>query len=239
MHTQELVLQHALGIRRRTKNGKECDAFPPGKNLKDKVKKLVALIMNKHDKNRFKRYQDYCKKNINIDVRKLVNPNDTRVSGIYHMFESVLRSYKCLTRYLTGCSDKDKDDFRKLIMSQAEWQLMAELYAVMKVMNVLAMTSQKESVDSNCFSYFSVAYARFFVETATSMKVIEISYNIDPTIDVMKIPTVTLQIDQLQEDTQTFITRLVKEFNFYFNHPDNDQAKMMVLHPLMIWRGFE
>lgn len=239
MHTQELVLQHALGIRRRSRLGEIHDEFPPGKELKEKVKKIVSLIMNKLPKNRFKKYQDYCKKNISgIAVRKLVNPNDTRVSGIYHMFESVLRSYKCITRYMTGCDDKDKEEFQKVLLTPTEWQFMAELYAVMKVMNVLAMTSQKQSVDSNCFSYFSVAYSRFFVETTKSLKVIDICYNIDPTVDVLKIPTNTLQINQLQENTQTFITRLVKEFNSYFSGPDGDQVKMMAFHPVMVWRGF-
>lgn len=239
MHTQELVLQHALGVRRRTRMGKAHDQFPPGYLLKVKVKKLVRLIMNKHDKNRFKKYVDYCKTFLNIDVRKLVVPNDTRVSGIFHMFESVLRSYKGLTLYMTGCVDKDKEDFKECLLTQVEWQLMAELHAVMKWSNMLAMSSQKQSVDSNCFSYYSVAYVRFFVESAKSFKVIEVSNNYNASTPVAKIPTMTLLINQLQEDTQLFITRLVKEFNAYFANPDGDQVKMMILHPIMAWRGLE
>ena len=239
MHTQELVLQHALGIRRRTKMGRTLDDFPPGHDLKTKVKKLCQLIMNKHDKNRFKKYSDYCKINLNVDVRKLVVPNDTRVSGIYHMFESVLRSYKCINLYMTGCEDKDKDEFKATLLTPVEWQFIAELHAVMKVMNVLAMTSQKQSVDSNCFSYYSVAYARFIVESAKNLKVIDLSQNYNTTTAVSKIPTITLQINQLQYNTQCFIDRLVKEFNSYFRYPDSDQIIMMILHPVMAWRGLE
>jgi hypothetical protein len=116
---------------------------------------------------------------------------------------------------------------------------MAELHAVMKVINILAMTSQKQSVDSNCFSYYSVAYARFFVESANKFKVIDVSQNYNATTAVNKIPTITLQINQLQEDTQVFITRLVKEFNSYFRYPDSDQLIMMIFHPVMAWRGLE
>jgi hypothetical protein len=239
MHTQELVLQHALGIRRRTRKGLPWDQFPPGHDLKVKVKKLCMLIMNKHDKNRFKKYVDYCKTFLNVDVRKLVVPNDTRVSGIFHMFESVLRSYKCLTLYMTGCVDKEKDYFKECVLTQVEWQLMAELHAVMKVSNILAMTFQKQSVDSNCFSYYSVAYARYIIESAKSFKVIEVSHNYTAATPVSKIPTITLLINQLQPDTQLFITRLIKEFNLYFRAPDSDQVKMMIFHPVMAWRGLE
>ena len=109
----------------------------------------------------------------------------------------------------------------------------------MKVMNVLAMTSQKQSVDSNCFSYYSVAYARFIVESARNLKVIDLSQNYNTTTAVSKIPTITLQINQLQYNTQCFIDRLVKEFNSYFRYPDSDQIIMMILHPVMAWRGLE
>lgn len=238
MHTQELVLQHALGIRRRTRMGEPWDQFKPGHDLKVNVKKLCQLIMNKHDKNRFKKYSDYCKANLNVDVRKLVIPNDTRVSGIFHMFESVLRSYKCVQMYMTGCEDKEKDDFKKAILTPIEWQFMAELHAVMNVINILAMTTQTQSVDSNCFSYFTVAYARFFVQSATKFKVIDFSQNYNATTPVNKIPTITLQINQLNPETQVFITRLVKEFDLYFRYPDSDQVIMMIFHPVMAWRGF-
>lgn len=237
MHTQELVLQHALGIRQRTRNGNAWDKFLEGKALTKKVKKLVAYIMNKQDKNRFLNYQDYCKKIITTTVRKLVNPNDTRVSGIFFMFESVLRSYKCLTRYMTG--SVFKNEFTEFILTSNEWQLLAEFYAVMKIMNVLAMTSQKQSVDANCFSYYSVAYARYMIESAKKINVVDLSGHYNPSTSFSRIPQVTLEIDQLNPLTQKLISRLVKEFDWYFKYPDGDQTKMMIFHPVMIWRGLK
>jgi hypothetical protein len=238
MHTQELVLQHALGIRERTRNGEPFDDFKPGKALTKKVKKLCSYIMNKHDKNRFLNYEDYCKTHMKqTSVRKLVVPNDTRVSGIFFMFESVLSSYKCLTHYVSRSTYKK--DFTELMILPNEWQLIAEFYSVMKIMNVLAMTSQKQTVDANCFSYYSVAFARFMIESAKNLKVVELLSHYKPSTELNKIPIMSLDIDVLNPLTQTFILRLVKEFDFYFKYPDGDQIKMMIFHPVMIWRGFK
>ena len=237
MHTQELVLQHALGIRQRTRMGEPYDKFEEGKKLTKKVKTLVGFIMNKQDKNRFKNYQDYCKQITKQEVPKLVLPNDTRVSGIFFMYESVLKSYKCITRYITG--NQFKKDVTSLNLTPTEWQLVAEFYATMKIMNVLAMTSQKQSVDANCFSFYGVAHARYMIEQAKNLKVVELSSHYNHAMEFSNIPHVTLDIDQLNPLTQTLLERLVKEFDFYFKYPDSDQTLMMIFHPVMVWRGFK
>jgi hypothetical protein len=235
MHTQELVLQHGLGIRTRTRNKQPIDEFLQGKALTKKFKKLSTFIMNKQDKNRFLNYSDYCKTNLGADVRKLVVPNDTRVSGIFFMFESLLRSYKCLTSYMS--SNEHKHDFTEFDISPRDWQILAEFYSVMKVMNVLAMTSQKQSIDANCFSYYSVANAKFMIESAKKLQVIDFSNYYTTSMDFSKIPIINLEIHQLNQLSQDFMKRLVKEFDFYFKGPDGDQLLMMVFHPVMVWSG--
>ena len=194
--------------------------------------------MNKHDKNRFLIYKDYCKKALGVkNARKLCIPNDTRVSGIYFMFESCLRSYKCLSRYMT--TSDNKGDFDEFDISSSDWQVLAEFYAVMKVMNVLAMTSQKQTIDANCFSYYSVAYARYMTESVKKLYVIDFSSHYNASLAMSKIPTISLELDQLNPLTKFFKERLVKEFDFYFKEPDGDQTKMMIFHPVMVWRGLE
>jgi hypothetical protein len=47
MHTQELVVGHALGIRTRKNNNVVTDKFPEAKNLRDKVKLLCSKVMDK------------------------------------------------------------------------------------------------------------------------------------------------------------------------------------------------
>jgi hypothetical protein len=82
MHTQELVVGHAMGIRTRKKNNGVTDQFPAAKNLRDKVKLLCSKLMDKKANNRFHKYRDYCKNNLSMSDRKLETPNDTRISGI-------------------------------------------------------------------------------------------------------------------------------------------------------------
>jgi hypothetical protein len=130
-------------------------------------------------------------------------------------------------------------DFDDLVITPTDWQVLAEFYAVMKVMNVLAMTSQKQTVDANCFSYYGVAYARYMIESATTLKVIDFSGQFSPSTELSKVPLITLEIHQLNPLTQSFMQRLVKEFDFYFKAPDGDQTKMMIFHPVMVWRGLE
>jgi hypothetical protein len=139
--------------------------------------------------------------------------------------------------YLTG--SEEKLHYAKYKLTEAEWQLVAETHAVLKVMNILAMTSQKESVDSNCFSYYSVANARYFIETKKKLKVLELGGNWYPSTEIAKWPMVTMQIEQLNDQTQVLLERLVKEFDHYFKRPDSDQTMMMVLHPVMVWRGLK
>jgi hypothetical protein len=237
MHAQELVVQHALGIRDRTRMRQPIDQFAAGKSLKEKVKKLVSTIMDKHKKQRYQLYHDYCKLNLKVDVRKLYIPNDTRVSGIFYMYESVLKSRKCIKFYVTGSTEKSF--YLNLKLTEPEWQLVAETHAVLKVMNVLAMTSQKESIDSNCFSYYSVANARYFVESKRKLKVIDLGANWNPSCEVSKLPMVNMQLENLRPETQTLIERLVKEFDHYFRGPDSDQIMMMIFHPVMVWRGLK
>ena len=136
-------------------------------------------------------------------------------------------------------TNENKQEFESFNITPTDWQVLAEFYSVMKVMNVLAMTSQKQSIDANCFSYLSVAYARYMVSSAKSLKVIEFSNHYNPSMEISKIPIITLEIHQLNPLTQTFLKRLTKEFDYYFDHPDGDQTKMMVFHPIMVWRGLE
>lgn len=124
-------------------------------------------------------------------------------------------------------------------LSEQDWQSVAETHAVLKTMNVLAMTSQKESVDSNCFSYFSVASARFFVESKKKLKVVDITATWNPSCSVSKLPMITMELEHLLPDTRYLMERLVKEFDHYFKGPDSDQIMMMVFHPVMVWRGLE
>jgi hypothetical protein len=237
MHAQELVTSHAMGIRERSKNLVSVDNFAPGKNLRNSVKALVSRIMDKRAKGRFKEYNNISMKYLRIKALKLEIPNETRVSGIYNMFLSALRSRKLIVIFLDTCKEPAK--FADVELSDVEWQFLAECEALLRTMDVLAMNSQKDDVTGCVFSYFYVARSRFLMKKISMLNVVDLSKNQWTHKDDFDcIPKILTPIEDLQADTLTLIKRFEVEFQRYFPHPDSDQVMMMVFHPIMIWRGF-
>jgi hypothetical protein len=91
MHAQELVVTHALGLGERSKAGVVTDQYEAGKNIRNKVKNLLSKIMDKKAKGRFKEYKMMCQEYLHCNAPKLELPNDTRVSGVFRMYQSALR----------------------------------------------------------------------------------------------------------------------------------------------------
>ena len=95
MHVQELCLKHALGIVVGKRKGDIYCSFEKGKSLRDRARALASCIMNKKIKGRF---TDYNKMSLTLHKQpalKLALPNDTRVSGAFLLFTSLLRSKVC------------------------------------------------------------------------------------------------------------------------------------------------
>lgn len=238
MHAQELVVTHALGLRtRRKRNIGIVDQFESGRLLRDVVKKLVSKIMDKKAKSRFMKYKDYCKRVLSYDVIKLLIPNETRVSGVFTMYETLLRSMKCINQYCLRSTEANL--YADAILTEAQWSAVAETYSLLKITNRLAMTSQIDNVDANCFSYFNVAKTRdsLLIITQMGIDVIDVSLTWEPTLEASQLPTVHKEYYELQEETHTLIDRLVNEYSTYFPFPDSDQIQMMLLHPVMVWKG--
>jgi hypothetical protein len=224
------------GIRERSKNLVSTDSFEPGKQLRNRVKALASRIMDKRAKGRFKEYTGISMKFLRLKALKLEIPNETRVSGIYNMFLSVLRSRRLLVIFLDTCKEPEK--FADVELTPDEWQFLAECEALLRTMDVLAMNSQKDDVTGCVFSYFYVARSRFLMRKIDMLKVIDISKQYTHKDDFDGIPKILTPLENLQEDTRTLIKRFEVEFQRYFPHPDSDQLMMMVFHPIMIWRGF-
>jgi hypothetical protein len=232
MHAQELVVTHALGLRTRRKRGfGVIDEFESGK--------LVSKIMDKKAKSRFVKYKEFCKNKLSMDVIKLLIPNETRVSGVFTMYESLLRSMKCINQYCLLSTEANL--YSDVILTEKQWTSVAETYALLLITNRLAMTSQIDSVDANCFSYFNVAKTRDSVLKITQMgmNVVDVNSGWAPTIEPSAIPTVHKEYFELEIETQNLIDRFVKEYDNYFPFPDSDQIQMMLLHPVMAWKGLE
>ena len=155
MHAQELVLKHALGLANRSKGKVLIDSFEPGKKLRDTCKKFASLIMDKKTKGRFLEYEGLSMKTYKVKPIKLKLPGDTRVSGVYSLYESLLRA-ESLLQVLVGASQYTHV-YSTCIIDNESWQLIAEFESVMSLTHHLAMVSQSEEPGEIAFSWFEVS----------------------------------------------------------------------------------
>jgi hypothetical protein len=130
------------------------------------------------------------------------------------------------------------DRLRDAELSDHDWQFMAETEAVLTATGILAMKTQKQSVNSNILSYYLVAETRARLRNARSFKVIDCGQTWGPDTRIEDLPRTRLNIGELSQSTQTLITRFETEFNNYFPEPDSDQLLMMSFHPVMVNVGF-
>jgi hypothetical protein len=127
--------------------------------------------------------------------------------------------------------------FKYMLLSDEEWNLLAETYAILQVTNVLAMSSQQDSIDSNCFSYYNVANAHNCIESIDNLKVINITEHWTPETEIDMIPTVTKGLIERSDDTILLVERFRSESKRYFKNPD--QILMMAFHPIIVSSGFK
>jgi hypothetical protein len=237
MHAQELVVKHALGLaKRKGRGGNPDDEFESGVNLRDRVKTLLSRIMDKKSKGRFNKYKEYCKTRLGVDVVRFALPNETRVGGVYLMYGSALRSRKTLMQYCNNSAEAIQ--YEDIKLTELEWIQLAETYAILGTARTLSLLSQQESADSNCFSYFQVASARYAICKQVDIKMLDMNVFWDPDTDQDKLPTTKKLRTDLTKETNELIERFDKEFQRYFPKPDSDQLIMMVFHPVMVWKGF-
>ena len=236
MHTQELVVNHAFGLKERNKNNAVSDSFKPGKNITKKVRDLCATIMNRKMKGLFRELNDLCIAEFGCKALMLELPNDTRVSGTFKMFVSCLRSKELIKLFCKKCKNPEK--FTHLQMMQTEWIFLTEIEAVMRYCNVLAMESQTETAGYNCFAYYCVCYCRKQLTTFKSLEIMDVRMSWAPNTRVEDIPKISADRDTLSIDTLEFVNRLIKEYTTYFPYPDSDMVLMMAVHPIMQWNGY-
>ena len=178
MHTQELVVTHALGIRTRKKKGNIVDSFELGKNLRDKVKALLSFIMDRKAKGRFREYCMYCAEQTGTKGLVLELPNDTRVAGTYRMFLSCLRSKKAINQFGTETVHAEK--MASLMLSRTEWNVLSEVESILKECHDLAMESQVDYTGASCYSYYAVRECRELLKSAETFEVINVTGNYTP-----------------------------------------------------------
>ena len=103
-----------------------------------------------------------------------------------------MRSRKSLLLFCSNSIESNK--YADLVLGEREWIQVAETYALLKVTNSLAMTSQQEGVNANTLSYYHVAMARNKIEMITKLPVVDLTQTWLPDIDASKMPVVNKEL---------------------------------------------
>ena len=232
MHAQELCLKHALGVAIRKQNHVVVDEFPIGKTLRDNCKVLASKLTDKKVKARWVEAVKISKDTWDVEPTKLCVPNDTQISGTFLLFQSILRS-KNLISVLKGHT-KYWDVYVDYLLNKEQYNLVAEFTAVMIQTNHLAVASQTEEPGEVAFSWFGISMARLrFKDRNKPYVVVDTTQSWPPNKSFEDLPVAKIPYDLLQEETKTFIQRLINEFDKYFPAPDSDQVIAMILHPII------
>jgi hypothetical protein len=237
MHTQELVVTHALGIRTRKRRGVVVDSFEKGKNIRDKVKSMLTFIMDRKSKGRFREYCTFCCENTGTKGLVLELPNDTRVAGTYRMFLSCLRSKKAISQFGSVSSHADK--MSALLLTRTEWNVLSEVEAILLECHELAMESQVDSVGASSYSYYAVQECKQKLKNAEGFDVINVHLNYSPSVTRAELTKSNVKRVELSDTATELLDRLDHEFSNYFGKPDDDQLLSMFFHPYFVWSGYE
>jgi hypothetical protein len=98
------------------------------------------------------------------------------------------------------------------LLSDDDWKFVAQTYSILQVMNVIAMCSQKDSVDMNCFLYFVVVQAQFLLTMKKDLKMPKLTTYWSPTLNMKEIPCNTFDAEELLDNSRTLLTRFQNEF---------------------------
>jgi hypothetical protein len=239
MHTQELVITHALGIRTRSRRKVVIDSFPLGKRLRDNVRTLLSYIMDRKAKGRFKEYSAFCDDNCGTKGLVLELPNDTRVAGTYRMLLSCLRSKIPITLFCTNSGHSEYIQKNNMQLTRPDWALISEFESILKVCHDLALQSQVDEVGSNCYSYYAVRHCRNILSNSRIFEFIDVNANYSPDVTRKHLPKIQCDRADISKESSELLDRLELEFERYFAKPDRDQLLAMFFHPMFVFNGYK
>jgi hypothetical protein len=157
MHQCELIMKHATGQVVRSRRNVVVDSFPEMESFRKKMRKFCGWMMEGKSKDRYMKYNDYLKENVNAQGGLvLALPNDTRVAGTVLMYQSMIRSYYDLNYYLLSANCPAA--FKSLAPTKAEWKVLTEIEAVLRSTQVLSIALQTNVAGAVSVSPLLVAY---------------------------------------------------------------------------------
>ena len=143
MHLLELMMEHALGIKKRNMDGNVVDQNPSAELVCAYVKSFVGVMMD----GRSKRYTEYVKMMTSLG-RKCIQftvPNSTRVAGCHIMYQNMIKSRWNL--YAFHKRDKEPDWAEKVELSNNQWLEVAQMEGIISYGAGLAIAVQSDTWD--------------------------------------------------------------------------------------------
>jgi hypothetical protein len=240
MHSGNLVLEHALGTKIRTKNRQVVDSFKEGKEICKRIYSNFSWIMDKRNKHRFERFNVVSNDIYQCNALKLVLPNETRVSGKYYMIQLLLRQHH-LYQHFTQHDETYGPFFgqNNNIFSEADLKFIQELEGDIRPFNLLNIGAQSDQPGYIAFSWFTISFVQATISRRPSFTMYVLKKRWPPSTLVSKIPNITRDRSELSEHTLTFIARIEKEFDHYFPHPDMDMRLAVYCHPAAMFQVLE
>ena len=233
MHVVELVIKHATGIVKRTKNKKIVDEFPAAEEIRTLVVGFVRYVWDKNARHRLKDYSEHCRGMFGYEPFKLDVPNKTRVGGVYKMYYNFLRQKAVISTYAS--QDLPVKKYR---LTREHWTVLAEITAILEPLHNLAMDVQKSTAGHIAFAWYAAALCRHQIMNSATYTVFDISKTWGPKTDPKEIPTAKVSRDKLTPVATDLINRIGKEFDRYISDPDDDILCAMFCHPVACAFGF-
>jgi len=253
MHEVQLLLEHAMGTRKRSANTIVTDSFPEAQAIRKKALAASGWLMERKAKGRFKTFETLLKEQ-GLNVKRIQQPNSTRAAGTQIHFESILVQRFTLpvlwARELGAKSLSNEDFF-----------LVAQFAAVLHAMAVLLKVVQTDLPGSMAYTYYLlfrtwVTYMtndQWWVAETRSSEVVDVTDKWDgnarwpkrnyfgqPIEKIVKgtmINVVPISRNKLDERAKTLIDRLCKEFLNYGAKPTKNRLLACACHPFMATHG--
>jgi hypothetical protein len=229
MHTANLILEHALGIRPRKREPN--DEFLAGKRMCKNVHTALSLIMNKQNKRVFEHYLKICREQFQSNGLRFTLPNETRVAGKYLMVQSLLRQHRAF-KYLTNYDDEFKERFQNISFTEYDWTFIQEMEGVMKQMGVLTIGTQTDQVGYISFCWYQIMLVRSTASSLNFFPMMKITDKWDPDTPIQDIPLCKRERKHLTPDTKIFLARIVSECDRYLPTPDSDMRLAIFFNPI-------
>jgi len=159
MHVANLAYKYSWGIA----SGRHSDPFPEGKELHQKMLKLVAWLQDRRKKSRFIEYSNYG------DVIQFNKGSETRVMIAHLMMQQLLRSYFALDDFFRAHKHEQKE------YAISNWQQLAEFEAILRDLSKLAFSCQKEKNSTAGISFLHLIRTKYIVSQTSKYSVVDLT----------------------------------------------------------------